>query len=157
MLSLLLLCCTASLATETDEENMIAVPMSSITNSTLFPSSTAAAFMRHTTTTNGATVGNGYLATFIGSDTFYISGLFSGANYSAPSHRAALPSVLNVFPSIASASGARHPSTHALCEDMFFFDIKRASFSALYCIGTGSTAMESHLCTASLATYSWLL
>lgn len=40
-------------------------------------------------------VGNGYLATQIGSDAIYVAGVFNGAATEAPSHRARIPSNVN--------------------------------------------------------------
>jgi hypothetical protein len=37
-------------------------------------------------------VGNGYLATQIGSDSIYVAGVYNGEAVSAPSHRARIPS-----------------------------------------------------------------
>ncbi len=43
-----------------------------------------------------ATIGNGFLATAVGSDTTFISGVFNGASNIAPSHRARLPGLAAV-------------------------------------------------------------
>ena len=39
----------------------------------------------------GATIGNGFLATTVNSDTLYISGVYNGYNNTTPSHRARIP------------------------------------------------------------------
>jgi trehalose/maltose hydrolase-like predicted phosphorylase len=43
-----------------------------------------------------ASVGNGYIATVIYSDTIYLSGLFNGRGKTAPSHRARIPSTCDI-------------------------------------------------------------
>lgn len=40
-------------------------------------------------------IGNGYLATQIGGDAIYVSGLFNGLATEAPSHHARIPSTIN--------------------------------------------------------------
>eukprot|EP01112_Ceratiomyxa_fruticulosa_P003259 TRINITY_DN13628_c0_g1_i1.p1 TRINITY_DN13628_c0_g1~~TRINITY_DN13628_c0_g1_i1.p1 ORF type:complete len:707 (-),score=130.46 TRINITY_DN13628_c0_g1_i1:33-2153(-) len=42
-----------------------------------------------------ASVGNGFLATVIGSTTIYVNGVFNGLNSITPSHRARIPSTVN--------------------------------------------------------------
>lgn len=49
------------------------------TNSTLMPS-----------------LGNGYMASFVGSDALFVAGLYNGEATSAPSHRARIPSFANI-------------------------------------------------------------
>ncbi|KAH3765729.1 protein-glucosylgalactosylhydroxylysine glucosidase [Pelomyxa schiedti] len=43
-----------------------------------------------------ATIGNGYLATFVSSDTTYVSGVYNGEATSAPSHRARIPGTSSI-------------------------------------------------------------
>lgn len=43
-----------------------------------------------------ASVGNGYIATVVYSDTVYLSGLFNGRGTTAPSHRARIPSTCDI-------------------------------------------------------------
>eukprot|EP01116_Phalansterium_solitarium_P016178 TRINITY_DN3701_c0_g1_i1.p1 TRINITY_DN3701_c0_g1~~TRINITY_DN3701_c0_g1_i1.p1 ORF type:complete len:702 (-),score=253.28 TRINITY_DN3701_c0_g1_i1:809-2914(-) len=43
-----------------------------------------------------ASVGNGYVATVVGSDTQYISGVFNGFSSKTPSHRARIPGTLSI-------------------------------------------------------------
>lgn len=45
-----------------------------------------------------ASVGNGYIATNVYSDTIYVSGIFNGRGTTAPSHRARIPSTCDVKP-----------------------------------------------------------
>ena len=55
-----------------------------------------------------AAVGNGYLATQIGSDAVYVSGVFNGHATDAPSHRARIPSPVNIRAPGTSSHAALH-------------------------------------------------
>jgi protein-glucosylgalactosylhydroxylysine glucosidase len=55
------------------------------------------------------TVGNGFAATRIGSDTLYIGGLFNGHLSTSPSHRARIPSPLNVGVNLPNSDAGKVP------------------------------------------------
>jgi hypothetical protein len=53
-------------------------------------------------------IGNGYVATQIGSDAVYVSGVFNGHATDAPSHRARIPSPVNIRAPGTSSHAALH-------------------------------------------------
>ena len=67
-------------------------------------------------------VGNGFVATELLTSTMYMGGVFNGLSNYTPSHRAAIPSTVNVqLPCDASAAGAAVFTGAAL-------DLRRAAF-----------------------------
>lgn len=55
-------------------------------------------------------IGNGFIATLVGSDTIYAAGVFNGAAQSAPSHRARIPPFDTTLVGVADADEAvEHP------------------------------------------------
>ena len=53
-----------------------------------------------------ASIGNGYLATAVYSDTVYVSGVFNGHGTSTPSHRARIPSTASIVVDIDAHSNS---------------------------------------------------
>jgi hypothetical protein len=78
-------------------------------------------------------VANGYLGTFVMSDTIYVSGLFNGVNIS-PSHRARIPSTVNVA---VTSTVQQDPAS--MCSPGYALNLTSATFIKRSCFGTLSS------------------
>ncbi|XP_070549911.1 protein-glucosylgalactosylhydroxylysine glucosidase-like [Ptychodera flava] len=82
-----------------------------------------------------ASVGNGYLATIVYSDTLYMNGLFNGAGNTT--HRAKIPSPCNMQVSMKTCCHSNNTNeTFALDvkKGIFTHQIRTADFSVCHCI-----------------------
>lgn len=95
-------------------------------------------------------VGNGYLATQIGSDAVYVAGVFNGAATEAPSHRARIPSPVNFRPPGNQQHAALHLREATYYRRSWIPAYKDAWFGFAPCgPWWANTAADS--CTASTA------
>jgi hypothetical protein len=100
-------------------------------------------------------VGNGYLATQIGSDALYVAGVFNGAATEAPSHRARIPSPVNFRAPGNQQHAALHLREATYYRRSWIPAYKDAWFGFAPCgPWWANTAADS--CTASSASKLWV-
>lgn len=71
-----------------------------------------------------ATIGNGFVATSVGSDTVFLAGVFNGASDTSPSHRARIPG----FAAVSFTAAAAENTTDMNHILGFALDLQEASF-----------------------------